>query len=449
MLIVEQQVRVVDLAPEVHINPAYPAIKAGQSLQFCASVYNTFYKGLTWTCLNGTIDPNSGLYTAPSAYLYSDGSDTITATLQFNPTIVNATNVTLEEYRELVISANIYPTTIVTKNNISSYNTQYNFGSLVLAPSGSITNVYAGSNIVTGTPAAYGGVTASNAYLISFMAYGPDGTTFVPYMEGSVAATTATLSSTHLVRVADNAFLYYFGDKDITSTSEYHGFSVDYGCEETLEFYTITSGYPADLQENLMFKWLPDTFTYETTSGMLDGEYIFVEPSGKTYNIKCFTRDVPILDLAMDSYDGNGSYDFNTGAFVSDMYTPSGDPIDYIVYHPTQASINSMSIEVPIVYDLRVDEVSFTGQPGTPVTITGGLFDDDLVIYVAGVKIDSYTVSADRKTLTFDLNNVKYGSSDVWRLGWLDIVIVYGQIGTKLLAKKIPEAINLTTNVLL
>lgn len=81
MLAITESSRVID-TPQVVVKPITVEIDAGDTQQFSASVYGSEVRGVVWACTGeGSIDSNSGLYTAPTAVTYPSGSATIIASL--------------------------------------------------------------------------------------------------------------------------------------------------------------------------------------------------------------------------------------------------------------------------------------------------------------------------------------------------------------------------------
>lgn len=97
-------------AASIQVTPATATLNGGQTQQFTATVSGITSIGVTWSISPqvGTIDPNGGLYTAPTA-ITSTQKVTVTATSTANPTLTGTATVTLQAPPS--ISVAVSPTT--------------------------------------------------------------------------------------------------------------------------------------------------------------------------------------------------------------------------------------------------------------------------------------------------------------------------------------------------
>jgi uncharacterized protein (TIGR03437 family) len=104
------QIQLTPVAITVLVSPSSVTLSAGQTEQFSATVTGVSSTGVTWS-INpqvGSIDSNSGLYSAPSSITTSQ-KITVTATSTFNSAVTGTASVTLQA--PLAVAVTISPTT--------------------------------------------------------------------------------------------------------------------------------------------------------------------------------------------------------------------------------------------------------------------------------------------------------------------------------------------------
>ena len=93
----QTQITLVPPAITVQVNPATVTLTGGQTQLFTASVFGISSTGVTWSIspLVGSINPNSGLYVAPSA-ISTTQKITVTATSTFDTNVSGTASLTLQ-----------------------------------------------------------------------------------------------------------------------------------------------------------------------------------------------------------------------------------------------------------------------------------------------------------------------------------------------------------------
>ena len=105
------QIQLTPIAITVLVNPSSVTLSAGQTQQFSAVVSGISVTGVTWSISPqvGTIDPNSGLYTAPASIATSQRI-TVTATSVFDTSVTGTASITLQAPAAVAVS--ISPTSV-------------------------------------------------------------------------------------------------------------------------------------------------------------------------------------------------------------------------------------------------------------------------------------------------------------------------------------------------
>jgi uncharacterized protein (TIGR03437 family) len=105
------QIQLQPIAVTVLVSPSSVTLNGGQTQQFSATVTGISVTGVTWSIspLAGTIDPNSGFYSAPAAIATSQ-KVTVTATSVFDTAVTGTASITLQPAAAITIS--ISPTSV-------------------------------------------------------------------------------------------------------------------------------------------------------------------------------------------------------------------------------------------------------------------------------------------------------------------------------------------------
>lgn len=439
---------VVNIPVEVRINNRGVIVYPGGEYIFKASVYNTSRRGVTWSVVSGagSIDGN-GNYTAPIAYSSSDRIEIIRAAWTPDPSKYDEVSLTVHDPREFNVTCNVIQdigakkAAIVSLNNDVVIDTYYN------PASGTAITGFIGSTVVTGHSfPSVGEIPLYTGMRFVFDGIDHTGETYAVNVTGAIETNGCSGLPTYINKIGNTEYLYsavVSGVSDKESTGWPSGVAVadPTSFYDTLEF---TAAFPSGVTMTRYVKatWLRGTHTYTTDIPKTMDGLLVVVPSAAAYDLKVVTRDETQPSISTSVGTGTGTYDDINKTFTPDVYTPTGLYEELI---STTTDITGQSYTTKIYYDLRIDTVSPSSGPfDTSITISGGLFRDDIQIYVnENYKIDRFTIANDRKSLTFTLPHVNIGTTSTALSGYLSFKIIYGKVITDnkeiLLIKRLPN----------
>lgn len=439
---------IINIPVEVKINKKAVTVYPGGEYLFRASVYNTSRRGVTWTVVSGagTIDAN-GNYTAPVTYSATDRVETIRAAWTADPTKYDEAVITVHDPREFNATCNVLEDVGAKRAAIVSLNSDVVIETYVNPASGTAITGFINSSIVTGHSfPAVGSIPLYTGIQILFNSIDHTGTTYTPVTSGSISTNGCSALPTYLTKISNTEYIYSavvsgVADKDM------QGWPSGVAVTDPASFYdvlTFTATMPSGVTLTRAIKttWFRGTHTYTTDiPKTLDG-LLVVEPSAAAYALDFVTRDIVQPTISTSVTEGSGTYDGVNKQFTPDVYTPTGL---YEELSSTTSDITGQAYTTKIYYGLRIDSVSPSSGPfDTAITVSGGLFRDDIQIYVnENYKIDRFTIANDRKSLTFTLPRVNIGTTGTALSGYLSLKIIYGKVITDnkeiLLIKRLPN----------
>lgn len=438
---------IVNLPVEVKINNRGITVYPGGEYIFRASVYNTSRKGITWSVVSGagTIDAD-GNYTAPISYSATDRIETIRAAWTPDPTKYAETTLTVHDPREFNVTCNVVQDIGAKKAAIVSLNSDVATETYYNPASGTVITGFINSTTVTGHSfPAVGTIPLYTGMQFLFNGIDQTGEPYDISVTGTISTNGCSGLPTYLTEISDIEYIYSavvsgVSDKELTGWPSGVVVPDPSTFYDTLQF---TANFPSGvaLTRNVKTTWLRDTYTYTTDIPKTMDGLLVVTPSAAAYSLDFITRDQvkPVISTVSN---GTGTYDGVNKEFTPDVYTPTGLYEELV---STATDITGQSNTTKIYYDLRIDSVSPSSGPfETEITISGGLFRDDIQIYVnENYKIDRFTIAADRKSLTFTLPRVNIGTTTTALSGYLSFKIIYGRVVTDnkeiILIKRLPD----------